>query len=169
MNAKNTMIVCAAILGALLTGLVLGLWFGENIGEGVARMELAPLIERNALDVAALDANLAAMTDRLIALSESMAYVGLASWYGTGGEHGRIGANGKRFDMNEMTAAAKRLPFGSRWIVRRMDTGASVIVTVTDDGPNVSGRMIDLSFAAAKSIGMLDAGLVKVRISPIGE
>ena len=46
MNAKNAMIVCAAILGALLTGLVLGLWFGENIGEGIARMELAPLVER---------------------------------------------------------------------------------------------------------------------------
>jgi rare lipoprotein A len=123
-------------------------------------------IEQLRIDISDNSATMAALSDRLIGIQDALTYFGVASWYGTQGEHGRIGANGKRFNMHAMTAAAKRLPFGSKWRVTRLDTGAWVIVTVTDDGPNRPGRLIDLSFEAARQLGMLNEGLVKVKITP---
>jgi rare lipoprotein A len=78
---------------------------------------------------------------------------GLASWYGPG-FHSRRTASGTRFDQNEMTAAHKSLPFGTLVRVTNANTGASVIVEITDRGPFLRHRVIDLSMAAAKHIGV---------------
>ncbi|MFA5104750.1 MAG: septal ring lytic transglycosylase RlpA family protein [Candidatus Margulisiibacteriota bacterium] len=88
---------------------------------------------------------------------------GKASWYG-GFFHGRRAASGERYNMEEFTAAHKTLPFGTEVLVTRLDNSKSVLVRVTDRGPYIAGRIIDLSRAAAESIGLLGAGVTKVRI-----
>lgn len=90
--------------------------------------------------------------------------VGFASWYG-GFFHGRRAADGSRFNQNELTAAHKTLPFGTRLLVTNLQTKQSAIVRVTDRGPYVKGRMIDLSRAAAKAIGMLHSGVSRVKVT----
>ena len=82
---------------------------------------------------------------------------GVASWYGPG-FHGRLTANGERFDMNELTAAHKTLPFGTRVLVHNPRTGKEVVVRINDRGPFIKGRVIDLSKAAAKALGMKGRG-----------
>ena len=91
---------------------------------------------------------------------------GIASWYG-GKFHGRTTASGERYDMNKMTAAHKKLPFGSMVKVTNMDNGRQVVVRITDRGPFVHGRIIDISKAAAKKIDMIQAGTARVRIQVI--
>jgi rare lipoprotein A len=86
---------------------------------------------------------------------------GLASWYGEL-FHGRRTASGEIFNMNEFTAAHKTLPFGTRLRVRNPATGQEVLVRVNDRGPHVGGRIIDLSRAAAQSIGLMSAGVAPV-------
>ena len=88
---------------------------------------------------------------------------GRASWYGPG-FHGRKTANGERFNMNELTAAHKTLPFGTRVLVRNPATGKEVAVRINDRGPFVKGRIIDLSRAAAKELGVLGHGHVSVEL-----
>lgn len=88
---------------------------------------------------------------------------GKASWYG-GFFHGRRAASGERYDMEEFTAAHKTLPFGTEVLVTRLDNSKSVLVRITDRGPYIAGRIIDLSRAAAESIGLLGSGVTKVRI-----
>lgn len=85
-----------------------------------------------------------------------------ASWYGPG-FHGRLAANGERFNMHGLTAAHKTLPFGTKLKVTCQTSGKSVIVTVTDRGPFVKGRSLDLSYGAAKALGILDRGVGKVQ------
>ena len=82
---------------------------------------------------------------------------GVASWYGPG-FHGRLTANGERFDMNELTAAHKTLPFGTRVLVHNPRTGKEVVVRINDRGPFIKGRMLDLSKAAAKALGFKSRG-----------
>lgn len=89
--------------------------------------------------------------------------VGLASWYGPG-FHGRPTASGRRFDESRLTAAHRSLPLGSRVTVTRIDNGRSVEVEINDRGPYVRGRVLDLSRAAAERLGMVDAGVARVRI-----
>jgi rare lipoprotein A len=89
--------------------------------------------------------------------------VGIASWYGKK-FHGRLTANGERFDMRQVSAAHKTLPFGT--VVRVTDLGShrSIKVRINDRGPFVEGRIIDLSRAAAKKLGMKQQGVAKVRL-----
>lgn len=82
---------------------------------------------------------------------------GVASWYGPG-FHGRLTANGERFNQNELTAAHKTLPFGTRVLVENPRTGKQVVVRINDRGPFVKGRVIDLSKAAAQVLGMVQRG-----------
>ncbi len=98
-----------------------------------------------------------------------MAYTatGIASYYGRK-FHGRRTANGERFDMHAMTAAHPSLPFGTRVRVTRLSTGRQVTVRINDRGPFVKGRIIDLSYAAAKQLGMLADGLTRVRLTVPG-
>ncbi len=88
---------------------------------------------------------------------------GYASWYGPG-FHGRRCANGERFNMHEMTAAHKSLPFNTRVRVTNDRTGRSAIVRITDRGPYAHGRIIDLSKGAAQAIGMLSSGTAPVTV-----
>ena len=88
---------------------------------------------------------------------------GLASWYGEP-YHGRATASGTRYDMNEMTAAHRTLPFGTRVRVRNLDNGREATVLINDRGPFVAGRIIDLSYAAAAALGGLGPGVIPVRL-----
>lgn len=88
---------------------------------------------------------------------------GVASYYGRR-FHGRRTANGERFNMNEMTAAHRTLPFGSRVRVTNTSNGRSVVVRINDRGPFIRGREIDVSRAAAEEIGMIRRGHSNVEI-----
>lgn len=88
------------------------------------------------------------------------------SWYGPG-FHGRTTANGERFNQYAMTAAHKTLPFGTKLKVTCSQTGKTAIVKVNDRGPYVGNRALDLSYGAAKALGMLDRGITKVKIEII--
>jgi rare lipoprotein A len=89
--------------------------------------------------------------------------VGLASWYGPP-YAGRKGADGTVYDQNAMTAAHLTLPLGSIVRVTNLANNQSVVVKITDRGPFVHGRIIDLSLAAAKATGVYRAGVAKVRL-----
>jgi rare lipoprotein A len=91
----------------------------------------------------------------------------MASWYGEP-YHGRRTASGEIYDMHQLTAAHKTLAFGSVVKVMRRDTGADVKVRINDRGPFIEGRIIDLSFAAAKKIGLDIDGVAPVKIKLIG-
>ncbi|MEN9904145.1 MAG: hypothetical protein RLZZ555_710 [Pseudomonadota bacterium] len=78
--------------------------------------------------------------------------------------HGRKTASGERYDMNELTAAHKTLPFGTRVIVRSLQTGREVAVRIVDRGPHLKNRIIDLSHAAASALGIKSAGVSQVQI-----
>jgi rare lipoprotein A len=89
--------------------------------------------------------------------------VGLASWYGMP-YHGRLTANGERYDMNSMTAAHKTLPFDTQVRVTNLESKKQVTVRVNDRGPFVSGRVIDLSREAAKRLDLIRPGVAPVRL-----
>ena len=88
---------------------------------------------------------------------------GLASWYGPP-YAGRRGADGSVYDQNAMTAAHLTLALGTVVRVTNLGNGQSVVVRITDRGPFVQGRIIDLSLAAAKATGVYRAGTAKVRV-----
>ncbi|MGA2329110.1 MAG: septal ring lytic transglycosylase RlpA family protein [Bryobacteraceae bacterium] len=88
---------------------------------------------------------------------------GIASWYGHP-YHGRASASGEIYDMEELTAAHRTLPFGTLVRVENLANGLSVDVRINDRGPFVEGRIIDLSRAAARRIQMLGPGTAKVRL-----
>lgn len=91
---------------------------------------------------------------------------GTASWYGKK-FHGRRTANGEIYDMHLLTAAHKTLQFHTLVRVTRLDTGRTVMVRINDRGPFVEGRIIDLSFAAARRLGMTEDGTAAVRLEPV--
>lgn len=86
---------------------------------------------------------------------------GIASWYGPNFQ-GNPTANGEIFDMNELTAAHKSLPFNTRVKVVDLSSGNQVVVRINDRGPFVKGRIIDLSRKAAEKLGIIDSGTTKV-------
>ncbi len=90
---------------------------------------------------------------------------GVASYYGPK-QNGRRTADGSRFNQQEMTAAHPWLPFGSRIRVTLLDTGRSVIVTITDRLPS-RRRVVDLSLAAARELGMIRRGVAMVVLAPV--
>jgi rare lipoprotein A len=89
--------------------------------------------------------------------------IGLASWYGPP-YAGRKGADGTVYDQNAMTAAHLTLPMGTMVRVTNLTNNQSVVVKITDRGPFVRGRIIDLSLAAAKATGVYRAGVAKVKV-----
>ena len=93
-------------------------------------------------------------------------YTGVASWYGSK-YHGRLTASGERFDMFALTAAHRFLPFGTVVRVVNLANGQSVHVRINDRGPFKKNRIIDLSYAAAKRVGMISKGVEKVRIEVV--
>gem|GEM_PF-1940481 len=91
---------------------------------------------------------------------------GVASWYG-GLFHGRRAADGSRFNTYNFTAAHKTLPFGSMVRVTNLRNSKTCIVKITDRGPFIPGRIIDLSSAAAKEIGIFSSGISRVKLQLI--
>ena len=89
------------------------------------------------------------------------AVTGIASYYGKK-FHGKRTASGEIFDMYKVTAAHKTLPFGTRVLVTNLGNGRSVTVRINDRGPFVKGRIIDLSYEAARRIGI--TGIAKVKL-----
>ncbi|HET6369828.1 MAG TPA: septal ring lytic transglycosylase RlpA family protein [Nitrospiria bacterium] len=92
---------------------------------------------------------------------------GVASWYGPK-FHGRKTSSGEVYNMFGLTAAHRTLPLGTRLFVRNEENGKSIRVRVNDRGPFVSGRILDLSYGAARSIGMIGAGTAVVSLEVIG-
>lgn len=88
---------------------------------------------------------------------------GLASWYGAP-YHNRRGSNGEVYNMNAMTAAHRTLPLGSIVRVTNVKTSHSAVVRITDRGPFIEGRILDLSLAAAKKVDVWRPGTAKVRL-----
>ena len=88
---------------------------------------------------------------------------GIASYYADD-FHGKPTASGEIFDMHAMTAAHRTLPLGTVVKVKNRDNGKSVTVTINDRGPFVKGRIIDLSYGAARELNMIGTGTARVRI-----
>jgi rare lipoprotein A len=88
---------------------------------------------------------------------------GRATWYGPK-FHGKRTASGERFDMHALTAAHKTLPFGTMVRVRSLRNGREVVVRINDRGPFAKGRVIDLSQAAMKALGLRARGVVRVEL-----
>ncbi len=91
---------------------------------------------------------------------------GIASWYGPG-FHGRPTASGMIYDQGELTAAHQTLPLGTKVMVTNLNNGRSTEVSINDRGPFAKGRIIDLSYAAARSLGMIGPGTIPVRIEVV--
>jgi rare lipoprotein A len=91
------------------------------------------------------------------------AQIGEASYYGKD-FHGRKTASGEPFDMWDMTAAHRKLPLGTRVRVTNLANDRTVIVRINDRGPYTGKRIIDVSYAAARKLGMLERGVAHVRV-----
>jgi len=107
---------------------------------------------------------------RYYVLDNSAGFVqrGVASWYGTK-FHGRQTSSGEIYNMHAMTAAHKTLPIPVYVHVKNLDNGRSAVVRVNDRGPFISGRIIDLSYAAAQKLGVDGPGTANVEISVLAE
>lgn len=92
---------------------------------------------------------------------------GIASWYGHD-FHGRITTSGEIYDMHALTGAHRTLPLGTMVRVTNVGNGKQVQVRITDRGPYVNGRVIDLSYAAAQELGMVEHGVSAVSVEVIG-
>ncbi|MBQ7248746.1 MAG: septal ring lytic transglycosylase RlpA family protein [Deltaproteobacteria bacterium] len=98
--------------------------------------------------------------------AEGFQQVGWASWYGKH-FHGRRTSSGEKYDMHKLTGAHKTLPMGTYVKVRRLDNGREVVVRINDRGPFKKGRVIDVSYAAAKQLDMFRKGVVRVRVEAL--
>ena len=90
----------------------------------------------------------------------------MASWYGIE-RQGKPTASGELFDKNRLTAAHRKLPFGTTVRVTNLKNLASTLLKINDRGPGMRGRVIDVSWAAAKELGFLEAGLARVEIDVV--
>ncbi len=93
-------------------------------------------------------------------------YHGEVSYYGPG-FHGKLTANGETYDQNAFTCAHKTLPFGTKLKVTNLSNNKSVVLRVNDRGPYKKGRIVDLSVAGAKEIGLVALGIAKARVEVV--
>ena len=119
-------------------------------------------------DAAAIPAVAASAIPLADIIEETEIDGGMASYYGNELAGNRT-ANGERFDPGELTAAHRTLPFGSMVRVTNMSTGDSVIVRINDRGPFSRGRVIDVSHAAAREIGMQRSGTARVKLALLAD
>lgn len=96
-------------------------------------------------------------------LSPGSIQTGLASWYGPD-FHGKTTSSREIYNMYDMTAAHRTLPFGTRVMVTNIRNEKSVLVRINDRGPFIKGRIIDLSYAAAEMLDMVEEGVIQVKI-----
>jgi rare lipoprotein A len=123
-----------------------------------------PSYERNEKKEAAKVGN--DISPGILPQDEKSIQVGVASWYGPG-FHGKRTANGEVYNQHALTAAHRTLPLGTRAVVTNVDNGESVEVRINDRGPYKYGRVIDLSYEAARRIGMWAAGTAQVRVEVV--
>lgn len=90
----------------------------------------------------------------------------VASWYGPG-FHNKITASGEVFDQNKLTGASRKHKFGTKLKLINVDNGKSVVITVNDYGPRLKSRDLDISYGAAKRLGMVQKGVQKVIVKVI--
>jgi len=90
----------------------------------------------------------------------------VASWYGPG-FHGRLTANGETYNQMALTAAHKELPFGTFLRITNQKNGKSAVVRINDRGPYIEGRDLDLSKGTAIALGMVQRGVIKVKVEEI--
>jgi rare lipoprotein A len=83
--------------------------------------------------------------------------------------HGRTTASGETYDMNQLTAAHRTLPLGTKVLVTNLKNGRAVEVRINDRGPSIEGRIIDLSYAAARELGAVSGGTIPVRLRVISQ
>jgi len=105
--------------------------------------------------------------DPVVAVVSRQILNGWASWYGPG-FHGAYSASGEAFNPHAMTAAHLSLPFGTQVRVTNLDNGRSVVVRINDRGPYGGGRILDVSQGAAAALGMINSGVVRVRVDVLG-
>ena len=131
-------------------------------------LESANLIRRLMGGASPLNAVLNAPPTTNAALGQVLQVAsGIASWYGPGFA-GNLSASGEIFDPEAMTAAHPSLPFGTMVRVINMDNNQSVVVRINDRGPYVPGRVLDMSAAAARSIGLMNTGIAPVKLEVLG-
>jgi rare lipoprotein A len=98
----------------------------------------------------------------------SFRQVGEASWYGPD-FHGKITASGERYNMLLMTAAHPTLPFNTLVKVTNLQNGRTAVVRINDRGPFLKGRILDLSYGAARALGAHTSGVISVRLEVVGK
>jgi len=162
LKAQNrTLVGATGVLGAIALALGATIIVDDTstdtirLGKGMASVEAEPVAEYEPLDENA---------DALPTQAASPLGSGQASYYGPGFE-GRPTASGERFDPNDLTAAHRTLPMGSRVKVTNPQTGDSVVVRINDRGPFHGNRVIDLSQGAARAIGLIQSGTANVRLA----
>ncbi len=95
-------------------------------------------------------------------IQNSTPKTGKASWYGPG-FHGKLTANGERYNMNGVSAAHKSLKFGTKVKITNIANGKSVVVKINDRGPYIPGRQFDLSKGAFKKVASINTGVIKIK------
>jgi len=100
--------------------------------------------------------------------AEGYSEEGIASWYGPK-FHGRRTSNGEIYNMYSMTAAHKTLPMGTMLLIKNLENDKQTVVRINDRGPFVRGRIVDLSFTAAKALGIAHQGICRVEAIALGE
>jgi rare lipoprotein A len=124
------------------------------------------LNDRRAAALAAVLALTVTACSRLPGPARGGVETGVASWYGQE-FHGRPTSSREVYDMNDMTAAHRSLAFGTYLMVTNLDNDRSAVVRVNDRGPFVRGRVIDLSYAAARVLGIVGPGTARVRLETL--
>jgi rare lipoprotein A len=152
----------------VLAVLMLGIYIGTREGIEIGRAQLEPQIRENGEKIAELQCEISALTDRLVYATEIMTFIGTASYYSYP-FHGRMTASGTVFDKDDFSAAHKSLPFGMMIRVTNLENGRSIIVPITDRGPFIGERILDLSEAAFAKIAPLKNGLIRVQVTPVGK
>lgn len=134
----------------------------ERSGDQIRRQTIAAKIEIPAEEPSVIEKLNAVASNTVRKFSQT----GMASWYGRQ-FHGRKTASGETFDMNAKTAAHRSLPLNCYIRVTNKNNGKSVVVKVNDRGPFHGNRVLDLSYGAAKQLGITNAGTAKVSIERI--
>lgn len=134
----------------------------ERSGDKIRRQTLAAKVEVPEDEPSVIDRLNTVASNTVRKFSQT----GIASWYGRQ-FHGHKTANGDTFDMNALTAAHRSLPLNCYIRVTNKDNGRSVIVKVNDRGPFHGNRVLDLSYAAAKQIGVTNSGTARVNIERV--
>jgi len=153
-----------APLNANLQGQPLAMQLAQQVSQGLdlPQPQLSPELMTPPKTASALQQITEQITNFIVATFE-----GRASWYG-GSFEGRRSASGLIHSANLLTAAHRSLPFGTRVMVTNLNNGRKVIVKVTDRGPFIGGRVLDVSRGAASALGMIQSGVAKVRVDVLG-